>query len=80
MLVWLGLTFYISYDNLKLKEFKEFNIHWRAFLVYDSIFKGCLNGSNYDGNTGNRLIIYSNCRTLAFKAEDDYKAKWQKLK
>jgi hypothetical protein len=82
MVVWLLLTFWLAYDNLQLKEFKEFNVHWRAFLVFDSTFKGCLIGAG----TVNELVgfklksedhIFDFCKGLSFGTKLNYMKKWE---
>lgn len=77
LIIWLSLTFYLAYDNLLLKRFKEDNPSWRGFLVYSSKLSGCMTGAGFSNTDYDFLITYNFCRNYAFKEKEIYLGKWK---
>lgn len=78
LIIWLGLTLYLSYDILQFKQFKEDNLGWRAFLVYSNTLSGCMMGVGYSNPNYNFVNMYSLCLELAYKEKYIYEEKWKK--
>jgi len=78
LIIWLSLTIYLAYDNVKLSEFKEFNVHWRAFLVYSSSLSGCMTGAGIANSDYEFFRTYSQCLKYAYNEKDLYEGKWKK--
>lgn len=78
LLIWLGLTFKLGYDNLKLEEWKEDDLNRRAFLVYSRTLSGCMIGSEFTNANYNFTRTYGYCVFKAYEEKDRYLAKWKK--
>lgn len=77
LIIWLSLTFYLSYDSLMFKRFKEENVEWRALLVFQSSLAGCMTGAGLADINYDFIQLYNQCRDYAFKEKEVYKLKWK---
>lgn len=77
LLIWLGLTFYLSYDSLMFKRFKEENVEWRALLVYQYTVAGCMMGAGLADTNYDFLFVYNQCVDYAQNEKKIYKLKWK---
>jgi hypothetical protein len=78
LIIWLSLTLYLSYDSLMFKRFKEENVEWRAFLVYNSSLAGCMTGAGFADINYNFVSLYTQCLKFAYNEKDIYLLKWKK--
>lgn len=70
--IWVAATFWVSFDDLKLKNEAKDELERRAFLVYSRIFAGCMLGADYTNANYPFLKTYAWCRELAYHEKDIY--------